>query len=243
MVSPLNPSETILIMVKRHTNPTMIHTVRAPRGLPGYALLLLAIFSLILTPTTSQSADYEHLKAPPQAYVLEAFKQNDLVLLGTIHRKPPILRFIKDLIPHLKDAGVTHIGLEIPTDQQGNIDKYMTTGNGLMDIYLHPQIECPEYRELLKTLRNLDHGKRPSVVAIDLPKNIYGGKISRDEWMGRTIAGVFKTDSAVKFLVIVGNFHVLKTIEWQEHVPGKTGTPLKHHHGGTKREPNRLISQ
>jgi hypothetical protein len=199
----------------------MIRTPRkAVTALPSAARLLFVALCLIFMPGIAHS---ENLKAP-QPYVLELFKHHDLVVLGTTHRKPPILKFINDLIPHLNDAGVTHIGFEIPTDQQGNIDNYMNTGNGLMDIYLHPQIECPEYRGLLKTLHSLDPAKRPSVVTLDLPKNLYGGKISRDEWMARTIADGVPGNPATKFLVIVGNFHVFKMIDWQDHVPNKTGS-------------------
>jgi hypothetical protein len=197
--------------------------MKSPRGLPGFALLFLAICSIILTPHTSLSAGYEHLKSP-EPYVLELFKHHDIVLLGTSHRKPPILKYIKGLIPHLKDAGVTRIGLEIPSDQQGNIDRYMNTGNGLTDIYVHPQIDCPEYRDLLKTLHGLGATNRLSGVALDLPKKLYGGKVSRDEWMARTVADAFTRNPDMKVLVVAGNFHVLKAIEWQEHVPGKTGS-------------------
>ena len=116
------------------------------------------------------------------------------------------------------------MGLEIPTDQQGKIDTYMKTGTGLMEVYVHPQIDCPEYRDLLKTLFGLDHVKRPSVVALDLPRPMYNQEISRDEWMARTIADRVTQNPNTKMLVVVGNFHVLKVKEWQDHVPNKTGS-------------------
>ena len=116
------------------------------------------------------------------------------------------------------------IGLEIPSDQQSHIDKYMNTGIGLMDIYVHPQIDCPEYRDLLKKLHGLNAANSLSGVALDLPKKLYGGKVNRDEWMARTIADTFSGNPTAKMFVVVGNFHVLKMIDWQDHVPKKTGS-------------------
>jgi hypothetical protein len=56
-------------------------------------------------------------------------------------------------------------------------------------------------------------------VTLDLPKSRYREKISRDEWMAESIAKIFKQNSNAKMLVIVGNNHVLKKLEWQDHVP------------------------
>jgi hypothetical protein len=54
-------------------------------------------------------------------------------------------KFISDLIPALHDVSVTHIGLEICSDQQGKIDHFIETDTGLTDIEIHPQIDCPGY--------------------------------------------------------------------------------------------------
>jgi hypothetical protein len=202
----------------------MIRTlIFSSKGSPGLAFFLFTIYCFILTPNTTHPAELKHLESP-QTYVLEAFKQNNLVFLGTTHRKTPILKFIMDLIPHLKVVGATHVALEIPTDQQDNLDKFMNTGSGLSGIYVHPQIDCLEYRALLTKLHILDRDDKPAVVALDLPKSKYGGKISRDEWMAKSIAGVFNKDPETKMLVVVGNNHVLKNLDWQDHVPNKTGS-------------------
>jgi len=95
----------------------------------------------------------------------------------------------------------------------------MKTGAGLSDIDIHSQIDCPEYRNLVKVLRDLDPNERPTPVALALPESKYSGEISRDEWMARSIAGVFESNSNAKILVVVGNNHVLKKLEWQDHVP------------------------
>jgi hypothetical protein len=119
----------------------------------------------------------------------------------------------------LHNSGVTHIGLEIASDQQGKIDQFMKTGAGLNDIQIHSLIDCPEYKNILSILKALDPNKRPNPVALDLPKSKYSGEINRDEWMARSIAGVFKKNPNAKMIVVVGNNHVLKKLEWQDHVP------------------------
>mgnify|MGYP006926410356 CR=1 FL=1 len=91
----------------------------------------------------------------------------------------------------------------------------LLTGNkSLMDIYVHPQIDCPEYRKILETFHRLRPEGRPSVIALDLPKSMYKQTISRDEWMAQTIAARVNRNPVTKMLVIVGNFHVLKKLVW-----------------------------
>lgn len=140
----------------------------------------------------------------PQSYVLQKLKESDIVFPGTRHKQAPILKFISNLIPKLPKAGVTHIGLEIASDKQSKIDQYMKTGNGLNDIQIHSLIDCPEYRNLLKVLRHTIINKRPIAVALDLPVTNFKGDVSRDEWMAKTIAKVFKTNPDSKMLVVLG---------------------------------------
>jgi hypothetical protein len=112
---------------------------------------ILAI-ALITTFPYALHATYYNLQ-DPQVYILHKLKKNDIVFLGTRHKQAPILKFIQGLIPKLQNAHVTHIGLEIATDQQARIDHYIKTGNGLSDIKIHPVIDCPEYRNLFKVLQ------------------------------------------------------------------------------------------
>ena len=94
----------------------------------------------------------------------------------------------------------------------------MLTGNGLDDIQLHSQIDCPEYRHLFEVLRKFGG---PIPVAIDLPYSKYGGDISRDEWIAQTLLKMFKENPSAKMLVIAGNLHTLKKLEWEDQVPNK----------------------
>jgi len=179
------------------------------KSLIAISLLLLAI--VMLQPVFA--ADSDTLQQPTK-YLLTKLQQNDIVFLGTRHRRPKILGFIAELIPSLKGLGVTHIGLEIPSGQQDKIDAYMQTGDGLSEILFHPLIDCPEYRHLFEVLRK---SGSPIPVAIDLPYTKRGGSISRDEWMARSLISL----PLGKVLVIVGNQHIFKKLEWDEHVPNK----------------------
>lgn len=102
--------------------------------------------AILLSPQISYAVDDELF--PPAEYIRTKLKQNDIVFLGTIHRKPKALGFIAEIIPSLKSLGVTHVGLEIPGDQQERIDTYMQTGEGLKAIILHTQIDTPGYLHL-----------------------------------------------------------------------------------------------
>jgi len=188
-----------------------------PAFSPYRLLVLLMIILLVLNPklTFSNSCG---IHKNVETYVLEKLKTHDVVFLGTSHNKPRILQFISDLIPKLHGARVTHLGLEIASDQQYEIGQFMKTGAGLNGISIHPQIDCPEYRNLFNVIRSLIPDKRPVPVALDLPKSKYKEKISRDEWIARSIANVFKTNSNAKMLVVVGNNHVFKKLDWQDHV-------------------------
>jgi len=201
---------------QRHTS--------APRiTLPGLCILSLFIFPIFVIPKAA-AAERFHFHKDPQPYVLEKLKSHDIVFLGTTHKKEAILKFVAGLIPCLHETGTTHFGLEISSDQQDKIDSFVQTGNGLDEIIVHPLIDCAKYRNLLTTTRSLDKGKRPALVALDLPKSMYQGEINRDEWMARSIAKIFHRNPNAKVLVMVGNLHVLKKIEWENRVSDPHGS-------------------
>ena len=177
--------------------------------------------SLIIILTFSQisNATEYYIYNDPQSYVLCKLKTYDIFLFGTRHKQPSILEFISGLTPKLKESGVTHIGLEIASNQQDNINKFLNNATSLSDIQIHPQIDCPEYRNLFTLLRNLDSNQRPSPIAIDLPKSKYNESISRDEWMAQSIEKIFQQNPNEKMLIIIGNNNVLKKLDWQDYVP------------------------
>jgi len=182
--------------------------------------ILLFLFLTVLTSKRTIAIEFP-IHHNPQSYVLTKFQSQDIVFLGTHHRQPPILNFVSDLITALHNSGVTHIGLEIASDQKAKIDPFIKTGTGLSDIAIHPQIDSPKYRNLFNVVRGLDPQQIPVLVALDLPKSKYADNIGRDEWMAGSISGVFETNPGAKMLVVVGNNHILKKLDWQDSVINK----------------------
>ena len=97
------------------------------------SLLTRTSFLLVLT-FTAQVLHADKYNTVSVSYILEKFKTNDIVFLGTSHQEPSILNFISNLIPELNKAGVSHICLEVPSDQQNNIDHIIQTGEGLSQV-------------------------------------------------------------------------------------------------------------
>ena len=178
---------------------------------------LFIILSCLAFASIVNGSDYE-VDTDVQSFIIEKLKTHNIVFLGTTHKKPAILQFLLGLIPALHDAGTTHIGLEIASNQQANIDNFIQTGKKLTNIRIHPLIDCPEYRNLLIKLAALDPDIRAKIIALDLPKSKYRGIISRDKWMARSIVKAFRKKPKAKMLVVVGNLHVLKVLNWQDHV-------------------------
>jgi hypothetical protein len=180
---------------------------------------------LLLSSITASVAHAEHptIHKDPHTYVLQKLKRNDIVFLGTTHKRKPILDFVSHLLPLLHETGTTHLGLEIASDQQDRIDRFLHTGEGLHDITISPLIDCPEYRNMLRRLHSIDNRKRPAVIALELPESLYGGDINRDEWMARSITKIFDSNSRAKVLIVVGNLHIVKRIKWQDQVHNPHG--------------------
>ena len=90
---------------------------------PSKFLFSILLATLIVIPQNSQTADFS-IHRNPRSYVLTKIQTHDIVFLGTRHKQPPILEFISELITELHNSGVTHIGLEIASDQQAKIDQH-----------------------------------------------------------------------------------------------------------------------
>ena len=180
--------------------------------------IAVVVFGLSGRETSASLEVISHAQTNVEAYVLEKLECNDLVFLGEVHKKPELIRTAAGMLPYLHDAGVTHIAFEIASDQQYAVDHYIDSGEGLNDIRLHRQIDCPQYRNLFALLRSLDATRRPIPVAIDLPASQYHGPVSRNEYMAECLSKIFGTDADAKILSILGNNHVLAKLEWMAQV-------------------------
>lgn len=165
------------------------------------------------TPPAWAGTTYE-----PTVFVLDKLARNDLVFLGTTHRQPVILDFLMELVPLLQAAGVTHLALEITSDQQAALDAYVNGEAELAAIKLHTALECTGYRNLLRKIKSLPSGRRPQVKAIDLPENFYRLDLDRDQWMASRLIDIIQQAGQAKILVILGSVHVLRSLPWQARI-------------------------
>lgn len=166
---------------------------------------------------------HEHVIGDAQSYILNKLAGHDIVLMGTTHRQPAILELAARLGLQLRNAGVTHLALEISSDQQACLNRYLDTGAGLASIRIPEAIDCPAYRRLLEGLQRLGPRKRPMVIAVDLPLALYNGKISRDEHMAKVLAMTLQNHPRAKILAMLGSLHVLRQLRWANRV--STGHP------------------
>lgn len=161
---------------------------------------------------------HEHFTEDVQAYILNKLAGHDIVLMGTTHRQPAILDLTARLAPRFRDAGVTHLALEIPSDQQARLDRFLETGAGLATIQIPSAIDCTAYRRLLGALQGIGPGRRSRVIAIDLPQALYSGKISRDEHMATALAMILQSHPQAKILALLGSLHVLRQLRWADRL-------------------------
>ena len=173
---------------------------------------LAIIMSLLIAGAAVAGQNLKTHKALP--YVLEKLRSHHIVLMGTIHQKPQILELTAQLLPLISATGVTHLAIEVSSDQQSNIDRFIQNGTNLMDIRLHDSIDCAQYRRLFTVVRELPPHQRPHIVAIDLPPSQYRGPIGRDAYMAKALSDMFQTRTDRKVLVILGSLHVLKKLDW-----------------------------
>lgn len=146
----------------------------------------------------------------PKSFFRKKLPDNNVILLGTRHNQPATCHFLMDVMPMLAECGLTHVGLEIASDQQPRLDKFARSGSGLEDVEIFDVIDRPEYRCFLDSVRQA--GIRP--VALDLPSSLWGAGYSRDEWMAGNIKRVFDRERDPRMVVLVGNLHTLKRVDW-----------------------------
>jgi hypothetical protein len=180
---------------------------------------LAIIMSLFIAGAATAGHDFKTRKALP--YVLEKLRSHQIVMMGTIHKKPQILELTAQLLPLIRAAGVTHLAIEVSSDQQNNIDRFIQNGTGLMQIRLHHSIDCTQYRRLFTIIRDLPSPQRPHIVAIDLPPTQYSGPIGRDAYMANALSDMLQPGTDRKVLVILGSLHVLKKLDWLPRITNR----------------------
>ena len=165
-------------------------------------------------------AGHEHLTTDVPGYVMRKLASHDIVFMGTTHRQPAIINLMVEMAPRFQSAGVTHLALEISSDQQVSLDRFLATGSGMHRIKLHAAIDCPAYRQFLGALHCIHPDRRPRVMAIDMPQAHYNGGMSRDEYMAGSLAAIIRSRPGSKILVMLGSLHVLRKLQWRPRLSG-----------------------
>ncbi|MBI9083151.1 MAG: ChaN family lipoprotein [Desulfobacterales bacterium] len=161
-------------------------------------------------PTPGTDASVAMRPVPAERFVMARIQTHDAVFLGTRHRRPKLLQFLGNLLTRASREGLTHVGLEIASDQQTRLDRFMAGTDGPEQIRIDSNIDCDAYRQFLVQIRACGL----KAMALDLPRGNWSSAITRDQWMARQIADTFSGNPGARFLVVVGNLHALKRIQW-----------------------------
>jgi hypothetical protein len=144
----------------------------------------------------------------PASYLAEKAASHRLILLGTRHDNKQIHDLIFDILPVLvKEAGITTLFVEIPSNQQGVIELFRKGLCPASDIKIHEIIASHAYLKVIARAQALGM----DIIAIDNDEN---GKVTRDRWMASRVSEYLVLHPGSKGLVIVGNCHVYKNVEW-----------------------------
>jgi uncharacterized iron-regulated protein len=144
----------------------------------------------------------------PGLYLTEKVASHRLILLGTRHDNNQVQELICDILPKLvKEAGMTTLFVEIPSSQQGVIDRFRKGFCPVSDIKIHSIIASHAYLQIITRAKDLGM----DIIAIDNDEN---EQVTRDRWMASHISDYLAHHSGSKGLVIVGNCHVFKNVEW-----------------------------
>jgi hypothetical protein len=137
-----------------------------------------------------------------------------ITVLGERHRRPESTQLVADLVDKFTGAGgCLAVALEIPSNQQPALDAAMTGKSPVADVFIHPIIDHPAFREMLEGFHNLSQaGRCLSVEAVDVPPGV---AISRDHWMTDKIAELAKDQ---RVLTLMGNLHAIKRVQWESGI-------------------------
>lgn len=156
------------------------------------------------------AAEREAAEPPPVAALRTLLQHSPVLILGETHHQPDSARLVAETVAAALQAGeCLTVALEIPADQQSALDAGLRGEQPLSAIAIHPIIDHPAYRDLLRRFRALRQaGLCLTVRAIDAPPNARG---ARDAWMADAVQ---RLAGSGPVLVVVGNFHALKRVRW-----------------------------
>jgi hypothetical protein len=134
-----------------------------------------------------------------------------VLIVGETHRRQESPQLVVGIAEAYLDAGgCLTIALEIGSDQQPVLDAAMREEQPVSAIRISPIIDHSAYREMLTSFMDLvRRGRCLRVRAVDAPERDTG---SKDAWMAREIQALISSNPV---LVLVGNLHALKRLQWE----------------------------
>jgi len=164
----------------------------------------------MIAPAGISSSNEDHTLScfEPGSYLADKARANRIVLIGKHHKNIHIHNLIIHSLPALvATAGISTLFVEIPSSQQEAINRFCKGDEGVETIEVCDIIESPSYREILLKARSLGM----KIIAIDAPVPC---SITRDEWMARRVKAYLEEDPQSKGLVLAGQRHVFKGLQW-----------------------------
>lgn len=172
-----------------------------------FALVLIA-FSIGLKPVSDFQAVAAIKGQKPSTYLYDKARRNRLLLVGTLHSNNGVQDLITQSLPGLvSTGGLNTLFVEIPSDQQPAIDRFMEGSSTIDEIHMWPIIATNAYFRLISRARDLGL----DIVAID---NNSDPSIPRDTWMAQRVAEFLNVHPEARGMIVVGNRHVLKNVPW-----------------------------
>ncbi len=169
----------------------------------------------------------------PKSWLVSAMKKNRVLTIGEDHVYAGTSRHHElgsSLMGALKDAGATHLAVELPSSRQDMLERFSRTGS--MDessmesskgtnefISTQKFLKSPDLINVLTAAREVGL----KLVAVDDANNInvgpYNGVFGtgRDKAMAASIANILNSDPKTKFVYWVGATHAEVTVDQRDH--------------------------
>jgi len=142
---------------------------------------------------------------------------HQVVIIGETHRRADSTEwFLTTVSNYVKNGKCLHVALEIKSSQQEALNAAMKGDVPFSSIHIHPIIDHPSYRHMLRGFGDLIMKKRCLTVhAIDTPKGV---RVNRDKWMAEHFPDIEKGTTIVG---LFGSLHALKQVNWYQRIKGE----------------------
>ncbi|PTL81171.1 ChaN family lipoprotein [Vitiosangium sp. GDMCC 1.1324] len=184
------------------------------------AMLIFPTFARAETPAEhikSNAREFKNLDVSPA--LLGSIENHKLILLGESHGTNEMPDYAFKIIEAMAQKHDVAIGLEFPTDIQGQIDSFLKTGDekvlAALDFFQDANYHSGRGSEaMVRLLKNIRTLPRAKVFCFDIPKPQKGQAVSndRDTKMAMTILDFIKKNPSRTVITFSGNLHSRLTV-------------------------------